>query len=72
MVATELTREEAAMLEHVIHIHLSERRFEIEDFETRHSGEPPARDLLPSDASYGPRHTKKSRKGSRAISMNVR
>ncbi len=44
MGTTELTGEETAMREHMIHIHLSERRFEIEDFET-----PPPRELTGTD-----------------------
>jgi hypothetical protein len=39
MAATELTHEEESMLDHIIHIHLAERRYEIAGFEIELSRE---------------------------------
>lgn len=39
MAATDLTHEEESMLDHIIHVHLAERRYEIAGFEIELSRE---------------------------------
>ena len=59
MTNTESTHEEESMLEHIVHVHLSERRFEVEEFDMPLSEDVPPGTVDPSDRGKA----QKTRKG---------
>lgn len=59
MADTSLTREEESIMEHIVYVHLAERRYEVEDFDfTPFCESCPDRSVAPGDARGLPSQAK--------------